>query len=199
MRNRISSPSSSTFADSTTTMVDSSGLRVVKGAEADEIVTTGEQRCGARHRLDVEVFLDPPDVFLHEGHLPCRDLVEVGPAFRIVPGVKAALDGLGGAHHDRGGQPVVERADQFASVAAWLVGHPEMGDLSESMDAGIGASGTLQFDLAAEEVLGSLAQGSLNAAGILLVLPSAVAGAIVLEGQLPDGHMPSLPREGLLL
>lgn len=60
----------------------------------------------------------------------------------------------------------------------------EMGHLGEGMDAGVGATRTLDIHLRSEELPGRSDQGPLDAPGVLLRLPAAVAGSVVLDRQL---------------
>jgi hypothetical protein len=56
-----------------------------------------------------------------------------------------------------------------------------MSNLSQGMNARIGASGALQLDIVAEDFGCRLDQCSLDAPGILLGLPAPIARAVVFE------------------
>ena len=69
---------------------------------------------------------------------------------------------------------------------------PHMRHLSKRVNAGIGTAGALQIHAHSQGLFGGAAQFTHYRAGILLLLPAAVARPVVLDGQLPGEHMPSL-------
>ena len=67
-------------------------------------------------------------------------------------------------------------------------------DLTQRMHTGVGASGTMDGDLTSSELLDSSLDLLLDAVGIELPLPAAIAGAIILDG---DAYSHSLATHRL--
>ena len=64
--------------------------------------------------------------------------------------------------------------------------------LGAGVYTGVGTAGTLDFDIRAEEVLSRFAELALDGAGVLLLLPAAVFGAVVFQRELPGFQFPSV-------
>src|SRR5215210_5604206 len=63
--------------------------------------------------------------------------------------------------------------------------HTQMSDLGSCVDAGIRSSGPAEFHFRSEVILGRASKLALHSPRIALLLPSAVAGAVILERELP--------------
>ena len=66
--------------------------------------------------------------------------------------------------------------------------------LRSGMHARVGAACALDFDVAAEEVFRGFAKLALNRSRVVLFLPAAIFGAVVLENQSPGFQSLSLCR-----
>ena len=66
----------------------------------------------------------------------------------------------------------------------------QMRDLGERMDAGVGAARAAEIDAFAHRLLDRAPELARDRPGVLLLLPAAVARALVLERQLPGRHAP---------
>ena len=72
-----------------------------------------------------------------------------------------------------------------------------MGYLRSRMYARIGTAGTLDFNLAVEQILRGFAKLTLHCSGVLLLLPAAIFGAVVFENQSPAFQSLSLAIQPL--
>jgi hypothetical protein len=168
-------------------------FRVVVGArrvcvrEGPEVTHPDEGRGGLTHMLDVQGISDPPDVLLGEGGSSARDLIQVAPLDRVVTGVETMRDDVGREDMDVGGQFVIEA--KYKSVRRNARADIEMGDLRQRMDPGVGPPRSVQLEVLPP---GDRANGpidlTLDGAGVLLDLPTAVARSGVLDGQLETRH-----------
>ena len=132
--------------------------------------------------------MDPPDVRLAECRPPRRDLVDVTPLDRIVARVEPV--------RRSGHRPDVDVCGKFVvDLSAEELGREvrvdvEMGDLRQGVYARIGASRSIQFELAP---FGSLDHCALDLAGdrtgVFLDLPAAVFRARVFDQQFEACHI----------
>ncbi len=67
-------------------------------------------------------------------------------------------------------------------------GEGEGGDLSQGVDAGVGAAGALRENGFAGDAVDGLREGALNGWEIGLNLPSVVGGSVVGEDEFPVRH-----------
>src|SRR5262250_2411055 len=162
-------------------------------AESHEVMTSHNRFSRARHPGDVKSVLHPPDVFFAEGRAPRRDLIKVAPRNGVVAGVKT----IGGLFNfedvDVRRQTVIDGVEDL--LRAWDVFRPaparresQMGDLRQSVNAGVGAPGAADLDLSIEEIFSGLAQFAGDRARIRLLLPSAVTRAVVFKRDFPCAH-----------
>jgi hypothetical protein len=63
-----------------------------------------------------------------------------------------------------------------------------MGDLRQSVNAGVSAPGAADLDLSIEEIFSGLAQFTGDRARVRLLLPSAVTRAVVFKPKFPREH-----------
>jgi len=162
------------------------GAGGVGRAKGDEVVPADEHSGGLAHASEVERFPDPPHVFLQEGGAAGGDLIKVSARRGVVTRVEVVgtLDHVQDA--DIGRQTIVQRAQDFARRRVRPLGtRPKMRDLSDGVDARVGAAGALDVDLDAEEILRGFTKLALDGARVQLFLPAAIFGAVVFEGQLP--------------
>ena len=80
---------------------------------------------------------------------------------------------------DRRGEQVVETLEE---PLRWEAARGvEVGDLGKGVDAGVGPSRPLNLHRRPEELPCGVDQGSLDAPGVLLHLPAAVTGPVILQ------------------
>ena len=80
-------------------------------------------------------------------------------------------------------------------VVGPILDEVEMGDLTERMDAGIGAARAARDDLLAGERSDSFGEATLHRGAILLHLPADERRAVIFEGELVAGHGASLVED----
>jgi hypothetical protein len=160
------------------------GVGVI-GGKGGEVVLAEDIGGG----LDHGIYLDRPihgvDVAGEEwgAEFVAEDPVFIGFLDRAVAGVELGRDDFGGEDTDRCGQFPVEGALQ---VSGWdRRGEGEGGYLTQSVDPGIGASGTLRENPLADDVRDRVRQGSLDRWLARLDLPTAVVAAVVGQDQFP--------------
>ena len=104
--------------------------------------------------------------------------------------VERASDLVGAQDVDVGGQRVVDAAtEQFGGKCGLKL---EVSNLCQRMNTGIGAAGSVEFELADARRLADRAiELALHRLGILLDLPATVASAGVLDRQLQPHPMDS--------
>ena len=134
------------------------------------------------HPAEVEFVLHPPDVPLAEGRPAAGDQVEIAPSPGHVAGMEARRRLLHLEDVDRGGEEVVETMEDL--LQRETVRGVQVGDLGKGMDAGVGPAGPLDLHLPPEELPGGIDQGPLDAPGVFLHLPAAVAGPVILQREL---------------
>ena len=69
-----------------------------------------------------------------------------------------------------------------------------MRHLSDGVYACVGTAGPLNLDFFSQEILGRLAQLALHGSRVVLLLPTAVLGAVVFERELPGFQFLSVCR-----
>lgn len=109
-------------------------------SEGAEVVAAREEGGGVGHGLDIELVLDPPDLALVEGGFAGGDLVEVGAGGGVVAGVEVGMNLFERKYYDVGGEEVVEFAAGAFGNEGNFAAELGVGDLSEGVDAGVGAS-----------------------------------------------------------
>ena len=112
-----------------------------------------------------------------------EDSVLVGFAQGAVAGVEVFGDGFDGEDADARGKSAIERAVKIVGRDGNSEG--EGGDLSEGVDAGIGAARALREDRLAGDAMDCACEGSLDGGEIGLDLPPVVGSSVVGEGELP--------------
>jgi len=115
-----------------------------------------------------------------------EDAILVGFAQGAVAGVEVFGDCFNGEDTDACRESAVKRAVKIGGRDRNSEG--EGGDLSEGVDAGIGAAGALREDSLAGDAMDCACEGSLNGGEIGLDLPSVVGSSVVGEGELPVWH-----------
>ena len=100
--------------------------------------------------------------------------------------VEVGGDGFDGEDADAGRKAAVEGAVQVGGGDG--SGEREAGDLSESVDTGVGAAGALGKDTLAGGAVDGVGEQALDGGEVGLDLPSPVRGAIVGERELPVRH-----------
>ena len=91
-------------------------------------------------------------------------------------------------YDDVRGQKVIEPFQDDVRFMANRSRHLQVHHLSERVDAGIGSAGAHDFNVALKNFFGRLAQFAHDGAGILLILPAAVAAAVVFQQHLERVH-----------
>ena len=95
-------------------------------------------------------------------------------------------DGFDCEDADAGWETTVESAVQVGCGDVCVQG--KAGNLTESVDAGIGAAGALGQDALAYGAMNGIGEQTLDGGQIGLNLPAMVRGSIVCEGELPVRH-----------
>lgn len=98
-------------------------------------------------------------------------------------GVKVAWSSFQLKDNDIRRQQIIQTPQQQLRRLANLPCHFDMRNLTERVNTGIGAACTLHVDVSVEDNHGGLSQLSHDGASVLLLLPAAVARAIVFEKQ----------------
>lgn len=80
--------------------------------EGGEVMPAAKQGRRIGHRLDIQPFLDPPDVALVEGGLAGGDLIDVGAGDGVVAGMEVRMGLFGGEYHNVRGKGIVEFAPE---------------------------------------------------------------------------------------
>ncbi len=160
------------------------------GAEGGEIVLAGEGLRRGVHGLVVEALGNPPDAAAVDDRRrsAIEQAIEVVAPDRRETGIEIIADGFGREDGDglapqmgvegvahRVGRPVADKVD--------------MGDLTEGMDAGVGAPGALDHDRLAAKGGDRLFDRLLYGAAVLLTLPADIGAAVIFDGQLVAGHL----------
>ena len=160
--------------------------------EPPEIAHPDERVRRLAHRGQVQRVLHPPHVGFGEGGATPRQLIDVAPGHGIVARVEAVRHRCRLKHVDIGRQLVVDAPYERGRRQ---IGHDvEMRDLRDGVDAGVGAAGAIQLEIAAtRHGAHRLVDLALNRACVLLNLPAAVARSGVLDRQLEPHDSSSLP------
>ncbi len=145
-----------------------------------------QPRRAARHRRDVERPAHPPDETLGERRAPTRDLVEVAARQRRVAGMEALVGGHRGEQVDVRRKRFVHLVDEPRDVEPGA--HPKMRDLTERVHTGVGAPRAADLDRSPRRAFERAPQLARHGARVLLLLPAAVAGSLVLETQAEARH-----------
>src|SRR5271166_2378723 len=153
----------------------------IERAEGGKVVTANQHGSGARHRRHVQLFFHPPHVLLHKRGAARRDLIEVRPADGVVPRMELRRRRLHFDYAHVGGQPVVEPAANLLRTHRPRGFDAQMRHLRQRMYSRVRAPGALDIDLGLEQLLGRRPKLPHYRAGVDLLLPAAVLGAIVFE------------------
>src|SRR5215510_10399617 len=162
-------------------------------AESGEVMGAYDQFSRARHLGDVQPVLHPPDIFFAEGRAPRRDLIKVAPRNGVVARMKTIVGLFDLQDVDVRRQPVIYGVEDLLRTGnvfrpASARREFQMGDLRQRMNSGVGAPRAADLDLSIEEIFSGLAQFAGDRARVRLLLPSAVARAVVFKGEFPGFH-----------
>ena len=117
-----------------------------------------------------------------------EDAVLVGLAEGAVACVKGLGRVLGGEDADAGWKRAVEGAMKVGGRDRRV--ECEAGDLGESVNTGVGASGALREDGLPRDAVDGFGERALYSGEIRLHLPAIVGGSIIGESELPVRHGP---------
>ena len=143
-----------------------------------------------RHCLAVEAIPDPPHVALAEGRSPLGNQVDITSGLGVMAGMKPGRDSFNLHDIDSGGEDIVHPFHDAAGLHLLLCF--KMSHLSQSVDTGVGPSRPLDIHGASGHGHCRLYEGFLDASGVLLGLPPAIPGSVVLQGDLVFMHALSL-------
>ena len=108
--------------------------------------------------------------------------------------VKAAMDLRNFEDNDTGRKQVVQSALDEIRFMTNGNGDFDVCDLTKSVDAGISSAGALHFDVASKDVSRRLSKFAHHSAGIFLILPAAVARAVIFQQDFERGHPFAMAR-----
>src|SRR5215208_520395 len=114
--------------------------------EAVKILEANEEGRGLPHGVDIQRLTNPPHVRLPERGAPPADLVDVTARDSVMTRMKSVRHLVGGDDVNVGGQLVVQPPPQLLGADAGV--ELEMRDLREGMNAGVGAAGAIELELA---------------------------------------------------
>ena len=126
-------------------------------------------------------------VFEWREDLAAPDAVAVGFSLGLPASVEIGADFFRGDDADCGRKEGVQGALEFGGRESGL--RFEMGDLSEGVDAGIGAACAVDEDFFLGDLAGGFGDGALNGRLARLDLPAVEGGAVVGNGEFEEAHL----------
>lgn len=141
------------------------------------------------HKVEVEGIGEVARISMKKGVLSGMNIIVIGACPCTEACMHVAVDGVQAGYRDVGGKQSVEPIDELWGVYCfWGI---EMGYHLSGMYACIGASGSHDIDLPAQNGAQGLLQRLLNTGGIGLLLPPVITQAVV-------GEMDEITLHGLV-
>src|SRR5262249_5340139 len=152
--------------------------------EGGEVVVAFEAADRALHRREVERLVDMPRIAALDGGRPriVPDAVPIVAQARVAPRVEIIRRALDAADRDVARRHAVEAALQPPDIDLAVM--DEIRDLTQGVNARVGASRTVETNLRAEDLLQRRLDRLLHRPAVRLDLPAAIVGAVVLDREL---------------